>query len=185
MAQSNLGAFSVDIPIDYITAIGSIATPILVLMLTAIGWTIRNRLERSRQLEEKLRDDRIGIYNAILEPFILLLTKDEGIPNEKTYRGKTKDQLAIEKIISLEYRQKAFKLSLMGSDHVIRAYNNLMQFSFSHNLQNKSEDFNKEILGLLGSLLLAIRRSVGNEKTSLDKFKMLEWLITDVRKYRS
>src|ERR1051325_9206364 len=90
--------------LQYIAAIGSIATPILVLILTALGWTIRNRIERARQLEEKLREDRIQIYYEILEPFIIILTKDEAFTAEKAYRGKAKDQIAIEKVISLKYR---------------------------------------------------------------------------------
>ena len=62
--------------LDYVAAIGSAATPILVLFLTAIGWRIRSRLERQFSLEDKLREDRIGTYNQILEPFILLLMSD-------------------------------------------------------------------------------------------------------------
>ena len=60
--------------LDYVTAIGSMATPILVLLLTAVGWKIRTKLQRRLDLEDKLRSDRIEIYNEILEPFILLLT---------------------------------------------------------------------------------------------------------------
>jgi hypothetical protein len=96
--------------LDYVTAIGAIATPILVLILTGVGWAIRNRYEKVRALEEKLREDRIAIYNEILEPFIILLTKDEGFKLEKAYRNKTKEDVASEKIISLKYRQAAFKM---------------------------------------------------------------------------
>jgi hypothetical protein len=117
--------------LDYITAIGSLATPILVLVLTGIGWTIRNRYEKTREIEQKLREDRINIYNDILEPFVILLTKDEGMPTDKGYRGKSKGQIANEKILSLKYRQTAFKLALIGSDNVVKAYNNLMQFFFN------------------------------------------------------
>ena len=62
--------------LDYLVAAGTIATPILVLLLSGIGWRLRNRLERQFVLEDKLRDDRIRIYNDILKPFILLLTTD-------------------------------------------------------------------------------------------------------------
>jgi len=31
---------------QYVTAIGTVATPILVAALTAVGWRLRNRLER-------------------------------------------------------------------------------------------------------------------------------------------
>jgi hypothetical protein len=172
--------------LDYVTAIASVATPILVLILTALGWTIRNRIERARNIEEKLRDDRIQIYQEILEPFIIILTKEEGIATEKAYRGKTKEQIAIEKIVSVKYRQTAFELALIGSDDVVRAYNKMMQFFFSDSLtkaQDKEAEI-KKLWRLLGDFLLAIRRSVGNEKTSLENLEMLEWLITDIDNYR-
>lgn len=62
--------------LDIISVIGSVTTPILVLILTAIGWKYRKFVERKMQLEEKLRDDRINICNQILEPFIILLMTD-------------------------------------------------------------------------------------------------------------
>ena len=52
--------------LDYVIAIGSISTPILVLFLTAVGWKVRTSLERKIALENKLHDDRIKIYNQIL-----------------------------------------------------------------------------------------------------------------------
>jgi len=47
--------------VDYLVAIGSIATPILVLVLTAVGWKARSSIERKIELENKLRDERIEI----------------------------------------------------------------------------------------------------------------------------
>ena len=38
-----------------------------------------------------------------------------------------------------------------------------------------------QIIGLFGDLLLAIRKSVGNEATGLTNTEMLEWMITDIR----
>ena len=49
--------------IQYVTAFGAVATPILVAVLTIIGWRLRNRLERQAQL----RSDRVGIYNEICQ----------------------------------------------------------------------------------------------------------------------
>ena len=40
-------------------------------------------------------------------------------------------------------------------------------------------------MSLLGALLLEIRRDTGNETTMLDRWQMLEWFVTDARKYRS
>lgn len=52
--------------LDYAVAFGSIATPVLVVLLTAIGRRARTSIERRLELENKLRDDRIEIYNQIL-----------------------------------------------------------------------------------------------------------------------
>ena len=70
--------------IDYLSAIGSVATPILVLILTAIGWKLRQSIERERALEDKLREDRINTYNLILEPFIILFMTDAAWAMDKT-----------------------------------------------------------------------------------------------------
>ncbi len=177
---------------DWITALGTVATPILVLALTAVGWTIKRRIERNqeresylRTLEEKLRDNRVEIYNKILEPFIIALTKDEAFAHEKTFKGKTKVEVATEKILSLDYKQTGFKLSLMGSDNVVKAYNSLMQYFYSRKSDDDSAESTLKFMKFLGDLLLEIRRSVGNEQTTLDNLEMLEWFITDVRKYRN
>ncbi|MER0387575.1 hypothetical protein ABRZ90_24355, partial [Vibrio vulnificus] len=58
--------------LDVVAAIGSIATPIIFLVVSSIGWKIKQNIERKIELENKLRDDRIEIYNEILEPFIIL-----------------------------------------------------------------------------------------------------------------
>lgn len=177
--------------IELIGAIGNIATPILILALTGVGWTIKNRIERAREredywrgLEEKLRDDRIEVYNTILEPFIVILVKDEGIANLKEYRNKTKEQVASDIMLSLKYRQASFRLALFGSDNVVRAFNSLMQHFFKQGVGQTPEDGNKTTIRLLGSFLLEIRRSVGNETTDLKNYEMLEWLIKDIELFR-
>ena len=56
--------------LDYVTAISAVATPLLVLALSALGW-------RLVALDDKPREDRIAIYNAIFEPFIIPFSSDE------------------------------------------------------------------------------------------------------------
>jgi hypothetical protein len=171
--------------LPYLTAIGSIATPILVLALTALGWKLRRRLERRLELEDKLRDDRIETYNDILEPFVILFTSDEAWKIDPENSKKDKNALAMQTMLSLEYRRKAFKLSLVASDSVVSAYNNLMQFFFQRAGHDPSEADIKEMLSLMGAFLLEIRRSVGNESTRLDNWQMLEWFLTEARQLRS
>ncbi|MCG2588138.1 hypothetical protein [Rhodohalobacter sulfatireducens] len=172
--------------IEYLTAFGSVTTPILVLLLSAIGWRIRTRLERKMELEDKLRDDRIEAYNKILEPFIILLMTDQAWKADPKNRKRDKNKLAQEKMLSLDYKEQAFKLSLVGSDSVVKSYNNLMQYFYSmDNTQQEAKNADPKIMmSLLGKFLLEIRKSMGNQVTSLDNWDMLEWFLTDARKYR-
>ncbi len=170
--------------VDYLSAIGAIATPILVLLLTGVGWKYRQSIERKIKLEEGLRDDRIEIYNKILEPFVILLMPETAW--HFSSKNKDKDKIAMTQMLSLEYRQISFKLSLIGSDEVVLAFNNLFQHFYSQS--DKSHTYSdknlKKTMSLLGNFLLEIRKSMGNESTKLDNWSMLEWFITDVKKIK-
>ena len=93
---------------------------------------------------------------------------------------KTKDELAIEKLTSLDYHRAAFRLSLFANDDVARAYNALMQAAYSmeaNTNDNPGAEPSMEsiqIIGVFGALLLAIRKSIGNETTGLANTEMLE-----------
>lgn len=187
--------------IDLITVIGTIATPVLLLVISGIGWYFKGRIEsswkeeaelrmRAQKLEEAIRDDRLQVYNDILKPFIILFTKDDQLVTNKRQTVKTKEQRVIEIVQSLEYRQAAFKLSLFANDEVVKAYNNLMQFSYKMEQPSDPseapapETVGRELLGSFGEFLLAIRKSVGNEASSLNGLDMLTWMISDIDKVR-
>lgn len=167
--------------LEIVDTIATISTPIIVLMLTGLGWSIRNRVDRAKELEEKLREDRIQIYNDILEPYMMLFTNGKPESGNQTYR-----ELGALKVSSLEYKKASFRLSLIGSDEVLRTFNNLMQFFYTMgNIpDNDRETSTLKLLSLFGKLLLEIRKSVGNETTNLTNFEMLEFLITDLRKFQ-
>ena len=183
--------------IELITVIGTIATPILLIVLSGIGWFIKSRLEtsqkaeeelrrRAEKLEEEIRGDRLQVYNDILEPFIMLFTKEEASSGNRAHRGKSKKERALEIMLSLKYRQAAFKLTLFANDGVVKAYNELMQFSYKMESTAESSEGHDpnatslQILGVFGAFLLEIRKSVGNEASSLSNFEMLEWMIKDI-----
>ena len=173
--------------IDYLSAIGSVATPILVLILTAVGWKYRQSIERRIKLEEQLRDDRIEIYNAILEPFIILFMSDAAWQSDSKNKGKDKGKIATNQMLSLDYRKVSFKLSLIGSDDVVKSFNNLLQFFYNQDTNNEQTNCNdlRKMMSLLGTFLLEIRKSMGNEATRIDNWGMLEWFLSDVRKLRN
>ncbi len=180
--------------IQLFIAIGSVTTPILLVVFSAVGWAIKRKIEsgqrseeRVRKLEEELREDRLKIYIEVLEPFVIIFTKDEGLAAEKAYKGKKKEELAKDKILSMSYRQTVFKLSLFASDEVIRSYNDLMQFFYTQTELPSSapQETTAQLMYLFGGFLLAIRRSVGNENTNLDNLEMLEWLISDIKRLKT
>jgi hypothetical protein len=171
--------------LDYITAFGAATTPLLVLILTGIGWRLRTRTERQIALEDKLREDRIGTYNAILKPFIILLTTDAAWQSDPKNQGRDKNETAIRTLLSLEYREQGFRLSLVGSDAVVRSYNNLLQYFYQRGENSSATEAEvREMMSLLGQFLLEIRRSMGNETTKMSNWEMLEWFMTEARKYR-
>ena len=172
--------------IDYFAAIGSVATPILVVILSAIGWKLKSSLERKLELENKLREDRIATYNRILEPFVILLMSDAAWVMDKRNKNKDKNDLVLFKMLSLEYRESGFKLSLVGSDSVVRAYNNLMQYFYNTPQLSGADNIGhlRRVLELLGVFLLEIRRSMGNEATTLSHWDMCEWWMSDTRKIK-
>ena len=171
---------------DYAVAVGTIATPLLVLLLSAVGWKYRQSMERRLKMEERLRDDRIATYNQILEPFIVLLMTDAAWQSDKRNRSKDKNEVATSKMLSLDYRKTSFSLSLIGSDSVVSSYNNLMQHFYRQKdvAQLASSEQTRTTMRLLGNFLLEIRKSMGNEATKIDNVGMLEWFITDASEIR-
>lgn len=185
--------------LDFIIAVGTLVNPIILLFLTGIGWHIKNKIEkgktaeqnnqtRIKELEDKLREDRIDIYNQLLEPFFILFTTDTIFQNDPAYAGKTKEQASLGKMLTVEYRKIGFKLSLIANDSVVRAYNNLMQFFYKNTLgDGTNEDLlNKtsQWIKLLSDLLLEIRKSMGNEHTSLDNWEMIEWFMSEAEEMK-
>ena len=169
--------------IQIVTAIGAIATPILLAILSAVGWQLRRKVERRIELENQLRGDRIAIYNDIIEPFVILLMTEEAWSQDKKNKGRNKNKAAIQQMLSLEYRRRGFQMSLMGSDEVVRSYNALLQYFYGQS--DKPENFSlPDVLLLLGEFLLEIRKSMGNEMTQLEAWDMIEWWMKDARALR-
>jgi hypothetical protein len=138
--------------LEVISAIANILNPFALFILGGIGWAIKTKTEslqnrqqansiRVKELEDKLRDDRIDIYNSLLEPFFILFTTDAAFSQDLKYKGKDKNKVAQSIMLSVEYRKTGFKLSLIADDPVVRAYNKLMQFftTLTTNLKRKTK----------------------------------------------
>jgi hypothetical protein len=177
--------------LETISAIATLVTPFLLLALGGIGFLIKGKIQASqakmesrdiriRELEDKLREDRIKTYNAILEPFFLLFTSDAAFAKDPKFKNKNKYELATAKLLSVEYREVAFKLSLVANDSVVRAYNKLMQYSYhSEEAPTPIDEKVGDWIALIGDFLLEIRKSMGNESSTLDRWEMVEWFMTE------
>ena len=143
--------------------------PSLLMVLGGIvTWFIKSRVEELRATEQRLREERRKIYSQILDPYIRLFADLKG-------QGPAQ---AIKKITSYDYRRTSFDLNLFGSDEVIRAYNALMKHTYEAESTGRQDP--KEMMRLWGSLLLEIRKSLGNKKTKLNEIDMLQTMIKDI-----
>jgi len=141
--------------------------PVLMIIGGIITWFIKSSSEELRATREKLRSERRKIYADILDPHIRIFAGLKGLGVEEA-EGKIK---------SYDYRKIAFDLNLIGSDGVVCANNNFMKYAYE---TEPNQQDPREIMRLLGKLLLEIRRSLGNKKTKLNEFDMLRAMIKDI-----
>lgn len=140
-----------------------------------ISWAIRSKIDEAREDRARLISERRQTYLEVLEPFITLLSK-------KTMNNPAAQKRVIDDVQSAKYQRNRSELTFFGSDEVVRAYNDMMQFTF--HMDPDSEDRGREMMGNWGRLLLAVRRDLGNPETKLDEWDMLSGLITDVDEFR-
>lgn len=157
------------------------AIPILIFIFG-------NRITKIRETEEKLRQNRIEIYYKVLEPFFLIFSTTAIIQHSgKTRKAKeqTGVELATEKLLTLDYQNYCFQLSLFGSETVVKAFNNLLQAYYNPpDGHSETSEWGFELMNQTAKLMIEIRKSLGNEGTKLDGLEILEWKIKDIRKYK-
>ncbi|HUT61540.1 MAG TPA: hypothetical protein VNA25_27170 [Phycisphaerae bacterium] len=134
-------------------------------------WYFQSRIDALRRAQERLHDERRKAYAGVLEPFIRVFA---GLKNPK------ESQKAMAHMSSFEYRRTAFEFNLIGSDNVVKAFNNLMQYIFRFGQQDSAESDPKALMRLWGLFLLEIRRDVGEPNTKLGHTDMLRAMITDI-----
>jgi len=147
-------------------------SPLLLVIGGIVTWFIRSRYEKQRAIEERLHSEYRRIYLEILEPYIELFAN--------VSRGKGFSKEIEQKITSKDYRKSIFELGLLGSDGVVRAYNNLMQYFYKLAPDEKQDMYDN--MKLWGTLRLEIRKSLGYKRTKLDAFDMLRGEVKDIDK---
>jgi len=146
--------------------------PVLTLAAGAVGWFLKSKIEAARAVEDRLRQDRIKVYAEILEPVLAPFT-------ESDFKARHVAQRPSPTVL----KKAGFQLALMGSDPVVTAWNTLMRHLYKADPNDNAAG--SASLKLLGHLLLEIRRSIGNQRTRLDDWDMLTWLLKDIESHRA
>lgn len=144
--------------------------PGLVGVFALFTWIVKNQLEQLRAAQERLAGERRKLYTDLLLPYFRIFGSGKNGPDLKELEAH---------ITSLDYRRTSFEVVLIGSDEVVSAYNDLMQY-FYHGQPGGGAAY--ESIRLYGVLLLAIRKSLGNSTTKLDEWDMLRHMVNDLDK---
>jgi hypothetical protein len=145
----------------WITAVG---IPTLLALGGFLAWAIRTTIEDYREAERQLTAERRGLYERVLEPFLLpLITSGDEAEAVAAMQNETFD--------SPEYRRAVFEVTLYASDDVVRALGDIT---------NSENDPSSNPLVLWARLLRAIRKSVGNKGSQLSLADMLRPMISDL-----
>ncbi|KPH10864.1 hypothetical protein [Chryseobacterium sp. ERMR1:04] len=152
----------------------ALISPILITIGGVISWFLKAKREEFLSIEEKARENKIKIYETLLEPFIYALTGtlDEDEKNN-----------GIQKMLTLEYKKAAFNLITFGSDEVVNSYNTIMQSFFNKESYDDNE-YGIILLAQLSELLLNIRKDLYSKNTKLKRSNLLEFMMTDIENYR-
>lgn len=149
--------------------IDSLGPTALLVFEGIIIWILKDKSDKLKIIQNKLSEEQRKIYLDILDPYITIFSDPKKSGTE-----------ALERITSKEYKETGFKLILFGSDNVILAFNNLIQNQY----RTKGKSDPKIMMNNFGNFLLEIRKSLGNEKTKLNKINMLESFINDIDKIK-
>ncbi|WP_179320984.1 hypothetical protein [Winogradskyella helgolandensis] len=128
--------------------------PILLLILGGIGWLYKHEKEKRLEVEKQLSERKYDVYIRLLTVFFDIL--------KQVKKGqKTSSQKLIDKMIDIKK-----ELIIFGSDGVLK--------SFFH--WEKVAD-GKENLLALATLVIEVRKDMGNAKTEIKTIDFLKSLV--------
>ena len=142
------------------------------IQMVSVGvavWFLTSRGTAIRREKLKLQAERKKIYIQILEPYVRALA---GAKNQEEAEEGWK------LVKSFKYRKAAFELNMIGSDAVVEAFNEFMQYFFQ--LDDPANADPGEVMLRWTRVLLAIRRDLGNRWTRLKEEDMLKSSIVDI-----
>lgn len=139
----------------------------LGLLSTTLGIILTHQLQRKKELEIKLYDNRRVLYLEVLKPFI------ESFKNIKLKKQQQINPQMIAKMIETNIH-----LCLFASDSVVKASNKFRQKAIKDQKEGKQDP--QRIIRDFADLILEIRKDLGNSKTKLSQEDILQGFISDI-----
>jgi len=145
-------------------------------VLGAIAWAIRNSIEKRREHIRLLAEAKRTHYLEFLDFFNNII--EETKASEAKTRG-TKMGVAQDLPIA-EVRKWSLRLTLVGSDEVVRAWNRTRSVA----AELKGSGPGIPVLAAWGQLWLAMRKDCGHPETKLAVPEVLASFVNEIDRYK-
>ena len=145
-------------------------------VIGAIAWAIRNSIEQKTEHLRLLADKKRAHYVEFLD-FINRFVGQSKLPTESQHPGQGAGEAteALE-----EFRKWSLRLTLIGSDDVVRAWNAVRKDA----AEAQGTAAGITVLKGWGNLWLAMRRDCGHADTKLKVSDVLASFVNDIDQYR-
>lgn len=144
-----------------------ITVSILAAVIAGIGFMLRSQIEHTREIERQLSEKKYNVYMTVMNKLEGLLHSKEDERKDNTHQ-----LIAVSR-----------ELLFYGSDAVMDSYLEYLKLATSGEVYNNidqldsvtRENLNAQYEKVIGDVLLAIRRDMGNKNTRI-KRNDLFWL---------
>lgn len=147
---------------------------IIASIITIIGYFISKHIEKSKIIEQQIRNQKLPVY----EEFINFLI-------ETTKKTKTNKPISDKEIkeIGIFFTKMNVNSILWLSDKTLKSYSNwkneLITFS---NIETQSNHDISKVFHSLETLILDIRKDIGHKNKNINKGDILSLFINDLHK---
>jgi hypothetical protein len=158
-----------------VTLVGLEASLVWGAIIGAIAWAVRTNVERRHEYQRLLADKKREQYYEFLD----FWNQTFGVAGQPSH--SVEDPEVIRKL-----RSWSLRLTMIGSDEVVRSWNDLRLFGGADDQPESDEAKRRsiEMMRLWGALWMAMRRDCGHSDTTLHPADVLRSIINDIDQYR-
>ena len=141
----------------------SITTIVLGAVIATLAYLLRSEREHRREIERQVSEKKYDVYMDLMDSFEAMLHGDE---------SQRKDNVA-------RLNDVKRKLIIYGSDDVIKPFQVYLRLATSEDTIKTVTDvssrksLNEKFETVIGNVILAIRRDMGNRKTKIKSRDLL------------